>query len=497
MRNSKNVIIALVLIVFCFSCVQELIPPLEIKDCVFVKDGIILYFSESPKENSFTNNVLFLEDDNVISGDIIFNDKIVKIIFENGIQENKNYRVNISSDLEDKKGCSLLQDYVFEHSTRKENISPFIKKISPAGSVQEETKEIEIIFSEPIDMKSFHKAFSVTPSFDFLCDYNAKTNCVKVIPVEPLKQNERYLIKISTELLDINNNQLKNEYSAYFDYFINTDIPIHHVNIIEENGVTKINPDNVIELSREKSLQFEWNKKIFLDGVKDLIFIEPYVPFEIKNNEQTEKDFVINFDFTGMWGKSFELKLLKGIKDSFGNTTKEDYVYKLNYCDENNRPILFNCALLKNGSTYKIVRSENQYDSIIFDILTFPATSGNNCVETELFFLFLVSNNSAGIDRFSAMENISLTTSNNCCDILIKTLEVLTEESDSLKKIKTEHPSIFNLTENQGKLSIVKCILDVENADKKGLITFEIKQQICDDLKNTMEKDIFCKVNKL
>mgnify|MGYP003500428583 FL=1 len=137
------------------------------------------------------------------------------------------------------------------------------------------------------------------------------------------------------------------------------------------------------------------------------------------------------------------------------------------------------------------------FDNIIFDILTFPATSGNNCVETELFFLFLVSNNSAGIDRFSAMENISLTTSNNCCDILIKTLEVLTEESDSLKKIKTEHPSIFNLTENQGKLSIVKCILDVENADKKGLITFEIKQQICDDLKNTMEKDIFCKVNKL
>ena len=52
------------------------------------------------------------------------------------------------------KGCSLLQDYVFEHSTRKENISPFIKKISPAGSVQEETKEIEIIFSSK-DSKSF------------------------------------------------------------------------------------------------------------------------------------------------------------------------------------------------------------------------------------------------------------------------------------------------------------------------------------------------------
>ena len=167
MRNRKMLLLICVFIFTCFSCVQQLIPALEIESCEFEKDEIVFIFSDSVKETSFRNSVSVCEDDSVISGKIIFEENCVKIILENGIQNNKNYRVNVSASLEDIKGRSLAKDYVFEHTTRTENIPPEILKVVPEKcAVQEELREIEIYFSEAIDVKSFYDAFSVTPAFD-------------------------------------------------------------------------------------------------------------------------------------------------------------------------------------------------------------------------------------------------------------------------------------------------------------------------------------------
>ena len=80
---------------------------------------------------------------------------------------------------------------------------------------------------------------------------------------------------------------------------------------------------------------------------------------------------------------------------------------------------------------------------------------------------------------------------------MIKQLEILTSDSDLLNELKNENPDLFSFAENQGKFSIVRCLVEIENTEKKGLISLSIKQEISDDLKNTMEKDVICKVNKL
>ena len=80
---------------------------------------------------------------------------------------------------------------------------------------------------------------------------------------------------------------------------------------------------------------------------------------------------------------------------------------------------------------------------------------------------------------------------------MIKQLEILTSDSDLLNELKNENTDLFSFAENQGKFSIVRCLVEIENTEKKGLISLSIKQEISDDLKNTMEKDVICKVNKL
>ena len=87
-----------------------------------------------------------------------------------------------------------------------------------------------------------------------------------------------------------------------------------------------------------------------------------------------------------------------------------------------------------------------------------------------MFLVFSVSDNSNGIERFSAMENIGLTATNNCCDLMIKQLEILTSDSDLLNELKNENTDLFSFAENQGKFSIVRCLVEIENTEKKGLI---------------------------
>lgn len=494
-----------------FSCGHIILPPLEVVSCKFNDNGVELEFSKPPKQSSFRSAFSLTEDENVVSGNIVFSKTKVSFIPEKGIRKDMDYRIVILSELEDEYGRSMLEDFVLKHTTKTDSQHPEISSVFPKnGQVVEVENHIDfpgikINFSEPVDKYSFDDSFSVSPSFDFFASFNEAEDVVDIVPTSPLSLGTRYVVKVSTNLKDKSRNNMQKEFTMSFEYGCDTTAPSHKVSVVSKEDVLGYkdllddavlgNGEKKVRLNKNNVLKIDWDEEIAMESVKNFLLVEPEVPFEVTVDERTRKSITMEFDCKDIWGKGCTLRILKGITDVFGNKTREDDCYNLVFEDESDRPVSFVGALVRNGEGYDLLEPENPFSSLVFDVVEFPATTGDNTVQTEMLLLFTVSQHAEGVDRFSAMENIELSSTNNCCDLVIKAMAIVKTQADEdvcrLVEANFPNPSLFD-----GKVCLIRCLVDVRNKERQGIVTLVIKQGLHDDLGNFMVADVVCKVNK-
>jgi hypothetical protein len=102
------------------------------------------------------------------------------------------------------------------------------------------------------------------------------------------------------------------------------------------------------------------------------------------------------------------------------------------------------------------------------------------------------------------MENISLSASNDCCELTVKKL--LGQDSSQgcknqfqkfLAELELNGGNVSSEIADSTFLVMVSFQVELLNRDSRGLVTLELEEAVADSLGNKLGKMIVCQVNKL
>jgi hypothetical protein len=477
------------------SCAQWLLPPLKVLSCSLEEGGAFLRFSASPQEESILKAFSMTEDGTRLEGRFSFKGEEIRFYPVNGIRGGRVYKISLSVTAEDRQGNSLEEDYYCEFFTKGETGAPSVTEILPAdGSVLAEApKEILIRFSEPVDSVSFEEALRISPSPDYVIQWDPDCREALIRPVKPLSLGTRYTISISTALLDRSRNGMVIPFTSSF--FLGNDrsapeLSLEWVNASGQGPLTGGGGPNV-NLPLDAEFDISFTRNVEIESLGAYIEIRPSLGISVKAERDSRVRARLSFTRNPAWGESYTLIVRKGIGTEGGWATGEDQSFLLVFDDPRFMPPRFLRGFLDIRTEKKILSEETDFDSLNLDPAIFkPVTGGTEA--TELCMVFAVSQEAGSLAPSSAMDAFSISAGNGCAYISIKKLRVLDEVS--------YRASPFNdsgLEAGTGrKLCALVYGLEIENTQQRGLIVFSMRSSLKDLLGNSPENSITITWNK-
>jgi hypothetical protein len=473
-----------------------LLPPLKVIS-ISTENNIVVVFSAQPSKESIKKAFSLSEEGQTVSGVFSFDDKSVVFIPLNGLRANHEYNITISTVAEDKKGNSLLRDFEYNFFTKQDIEIPHILGINPANesNLTLVPETISVAFSKTMDTVSFERALSISPSIPHVLEWNTEHTAVDIIPVKPLVKGTRYTITINTTLTDTYRNALLTTFRSTFLYGLDRNPPENTITWETTSGDTSgLLTPNIInqDIPSDSDFIIVFDKSVQIDAIAGFIEINPPIGITVIPDIISGNSARITLNHKPEWNKNYTLKLKRGITDTFGNKTETDILFPLVFNTEKHRPVTFAGGVLKNNLEYKFINSTTDFSSITLDVIHF--NPGNlTAVSTELYYAFRISGEAESISLVSAMQAISISTRNACAYISIRTMNFLTPDAPN-----NEYNTIYALLDDngEGKLIILKMGIDIENTENRGLIIFSIRNDISDNLGNTMVDSINLTLNK-
>lgn len=500
MHKSKKYPVAGI-VFLCISCTQYFFPYLQVIS-IQTEDHITIVFSAEPEPVTIKDAFSLTEDDTSMDGSFVFDGDTVSFYPDTGIQKNHDYEVSIGTDAEDMRGCSLEKEYTYSFSTKAETIPPEITEITPANEsdITSDPGSIEICFSEAIDTVSFTDAFSLDPGFDYYCNWNETCSAVTIIPAHPLEKGTRYFIEISDRLKDTSNNYLQEDFESWFRYGTDVTPPSYTVSWKNDSLQSEIfiPGDTVSLIPMDAELILSFDEQIPTNTISGYLSIKPSLSYTVFYDNDPDDTVSIQFSVTPDYDTVYVFTIDSGIGDESGNDIDEAQEYRLCFNNESYRPVEFVKGYLENGTdavtgdpAYEILTKENSFSNILLSAIDFPDATA---VATDLFLIFSVSSAAEELDRFSAMEHISLSATNSCAEIAIYTMEVVTDDNFSSLDIYTLLSSDPDYAE--GTFCAVKIGLEITNSVDTGLLELSIDEELSDIYQNTLPSDILLVYNK-
>lgn len=483
------------------SCSDVIFPELNVSDVVYDDTKITINFTTDVDEDSIQKSITLLEDSASVIGYFNCLDSEVTFYPANGIQKNYDYDLSISTACEDRNGNSLKQDYHFSFSTRIEHDRPQVVSIVPSNQqvIETDLTYIDITFSEPILQESFINALDISPSIDYFLDFNDNDSQVKIIPQKPLTLNTDYVITINTDLSDLARNTMLEEKKYMFFYNRKDILPDYKVSVYDTDDlhITELNPNtNKHNIPTDCSIRIDFEHKMDLSAVSAYFYFTPTVDYKILKDEINGKYVIFNI-LNAQWNTKYDLTFLTGMPDIYGQRYQNVQVFTFTTDNELNMPPHFLEGIIQtsawqNTSLYETIdyaylSEEKNYSNISFSN---DYTVGNTR-KSEAYLIFHTSNQSNGIDVYSLREGLSVSATNNCCQIVIKTIE-------KIDVLPSKVSNLFNadLNDTTGKIDIFYVVLEITNSSNSGLIHFILETEIHDTLKNQLDRKYDFILNK-
>ncbi|MBC6714049.1 Ig-like domain-containing protein [Treponema sp. Marseille-Q3903] len=499
----KNIFISILFsfVIFLVSCSDALFQKLNVSDVIYDDAKITITFTTDVDEDSVQKSITLLEDSATVIGYFQCLDSQIVFFPSNGIQKNYDYDLIISTACEDRNGNSLMQDYHFSFSTRDEHERPHVISIVPTNQqyIDTELNYIDITFSEPILQESFINALDISPSIEFFLEFNDNNSQVKIIPQKPLTLNTDYVITINTELSDLARNTMLEEKKYMFFYNRKDILPDYKVSIYDTDDllITELNPNaNEHNIPANCSIRIDFEHKMDLSAVSAYFYFTPIVDYKILKDEINGKYVIFNIT-NAQWNAKYDLTFLNGMPDIYGQRYQYVQVYTFTTDNELNMPPKFLEGIIqtsdwKNSTLYETIdyaylSEEKNYSNISFSN---DYTVGN-ARKSEAYLLFYTSNQSNGIDVYSLRDGLSVSTTNNCCQIVIKTIE-------KMDTLPSNVINLFNVdfSGTAGKVDIFYVVFEVTNSSNSGLVHFILETEIQDTLKNQLDRKYDFILNK-
>ena len=529
------------------SCGTIVLPPLEVTSCEVGTATIVVEFTLPPDLASLEDGLSVTEDGTKIEGKITISGNKAEFTPVYGIKDNYDYVVRIEAGTEDVNGHSLMDTFVYEYSTRSEKAPFTVNFLVPESLSQEGFTEnpleaatgenmidgeihvhgvvstIQLEFSAPVDKKSLEAGLTVTPAFEYFLEYEKNDCFVRIVPKKQLEINQRYVVQLKNSVMDTKRNVLEKDLGWSFFYKLDEippEIVFKHAAtsedaVFEENSSTEITGEK-LELGLEDWIILDFSEKLDLDAAASLIFLESSDLQTLSPSLEIVKDYkngnrlAVRPDWSGnseeFWGSCWQLVVKAGLEDEAGNKTQGEKRLFLSYSLESQRPPEFLGALLvdtEKQSNLKVCFSpQHPFSTMELDPQFYPNRSEELPSKVELHLFFTLSEKAASLNEFSLMENLSLSASNNCCELTVKKLlgQAFVEASkNQFQEFVAELEGLGKEVSLEPAASVVLVRFQVEllNRDSRGLVTLELEEAVADALGNKLKKKVLCQVNKL
>ncbi len=418
----------------------------------------------------------------------------------NGYRPESAYELRISKAAENTQGVSLNKEVRVQFSTRQSSVRPEVLETFPVNGtiVDDELTAIRIHFSKPVLQSELAFAITLTPSFDYLVQYDDTAYVLEIIPTTVVPVNKMYTVSIDSTLTDLSGNTLPDSYSFVFWYRIDTERPVMSVSVLAPDNTYQelMEGGNLEELGQNIDIMVLFDKPVDLSLLRNRFEIFPSLSFRIEENQESRDRARIVFLERPVWGSTYQITIRNGIQDLSGNKILTDFqasitidglMYKQPFIDKS-------YLNLKNdllpGNPWYSLSPEDQYADLVFPVEDFPPL---NPVETLWVIPVFISSVAAGLDLPSLLDAIRISSLANCVDITIRTITVL-EYPDF------EDPFFFDADYPPGsyeeQVFFIVVTLEVSNRIDQGMTTFTINKKIRDLNRNELKENWQVVVNK-
>lgn len=478
MRNSiiKIILLSQLLIISC-SCIN--FPAFKIENYSYNKDCISVTFSSTPNLNTIKNAFYFLEDEIQQDGKFLLNNKTMFFYPVKNISEDHDYTIVITTDAEDTKGISLDSKFSTNFTTRK-NTGPLkILRLTqmPNG--------FEIDFSAAVNKENFQQNLNFSPSTDLLFFWNDDYTNVKIKYQNKLESNTRYFITISKNLCDTHNNNLEQD---FLYNFVSDNYKINEYSLFSEKNLTEqFSPDTqILNLSSKEKLIFQFFNESDSNSFPATIKFYPELNYRISQSSTDPKQYSLSYIDQPEYSSIYEMSV--EYNSTAIQTDKISHKYYLHFNNVNDEPPQFISGLIKIHDD-KIQLSDT-YPVLSFSPDIFPTIDTFDSERVDLFLLFSTNSSATDLQINSLINNISITSTNNCIELLP---DMISQIKDSEQILKLTNFSTFQQDINY---DLVKISCEVKNKPNKGLIQIKIGKEVSDTNENPLGKDYIFWFNK-
>lgn len=496
MRNIFIKLICVIFTSFTISCSNHFFHSFHVEKIQIIDNKIKITFSSKPDFISIKNSLTICQDDYYLDG--IFTSEGNSIIFTPFTEDfdNHDYKITLSTEAEDTKGISLLENYHYSFSTKPQ--VPDFKILNFKYTLS----DLTFNFTNQVDEKSFHDNFTIKPETPFIINFDDTDKMVVIKFTKSLSPTIRYFITLNQDTVDIYNNKLKTKYENNF--IINPDIPLTDYEVFftdTNNALTKLDQSKLNESIPQKNpLTFKFSQKINMDSVTSGIIITPKINFKIEKDLYLKDSFKISFTEFPEYNSTYELIVKDSITDIYSKPVPSKTINLRFNNSIDIKPDFITMILCTNDSTVKLDQDKTPQD-LIFNPQFYPTVSGISSQSLSCYLLFSSSPDSTGINIFSAMENITFSTTNSCISITPEKMDILNlkdiEASDEYSEILHFLSNEISQLHNSNLIpSIIKIDFKIQNSSNPGLIKININQNLCDSLNNKIKDNINLLINK-
>jgi hypothetical protein len=482
----KYLLSGLAIIALVIRCGSWLLPPLEVLS-VSNQEDLRVDFSVPPTPESIRKAFSMTEDGMDLSGDFEFQGSRVIYRPVNGLRENREYFVLIGTGAEDGKGNSLEREFRYRFRTREDTEGPLVVSMEPGDesvlSLPPET--IFLRFSEPVDPHSFGEALRINPSINHLLQWDTDGAGVRIIPLKPLDEGRRYTISLAATLRDRYRNTMLLPYSATFLYGPDQEPPFFSLEWENTGGLRgSLEAERLNRgIAGDAEFSLIFNERIAIESVPGFLEINPSLGISFTPDLENRDRGKIRFSRKPEWNKPYTLIVKQGITDNLGNKTRQDIRFPLVFDRGDSMPPVFVRGFLKNKTVYEPIGGDKNFVTVTLDAINFPVQTEK---ETEIYLVFKVSREAELLSLVSAMDTLSVSVSNACAYISVKTMKLLDHAAYTGSPVYDP----LDQTEPGEQFCALLVGIEIENTTRQGMVTLTVDGDLSDSLGNTLGEDL-------
>ena len=388
----------------------------------------VISFSSKPDPRLTESAFSLTENNQMLKGKISFNGNSMSFTPDKPFESGRDYVMSVNTSAEDEWGVSLDKTFYLKFSTKAERDAPQILSFSPGidAIISDLYEPIIIKFSEAVNKSSFFKAFSLTPQVQGVFSWNDSGDEISFVPINPYGVSLDYKGKITTELVDLQENPLMKTYEFSFSskndidrpYLLSIENDIKTVALLEDlvsDGQETINEN----WRRDWDLLLTFSEELDRASMESAFDLSPNIDFEIEWISDMEALVEIE-DKSIIWDQKYAVFLGPGIKDKSGNKNENSRVFYLLTNSETSRPPIINNIYFvsEDGPVYSELENFKVVDLSLYD-----------AARDSFLDFFILPGEGWEIDIFSFMTALTISTTNTCSSIVPQYCRIYTADN--------------------------------------------------------------------